>query len=125
MEKNTETKQSENTEKVFAGEFGFRQPDTVDTFIPKMGRLLILPDPKIEKTASGIIIPETAQERPQSGTIIKLSDDIEWYNVGDRVLYGKEAGIPIDFVKSSNQRTGLASHIRYYLMHPSEIFGKI
>src|SRR5476651_1424919 len=57
------------------------------------------------KTASGIYIPETAQEKPQKGTVVAVGPgkyaDLSGslipmaYKVGDEVLYGKYAGTEI------------------------------
>jgi len=47
-------------------------------------------------TASGIIIPDTAQEKPQKGTVVAVGpgkkDEPVTVNVGDVVLYGKYSG---------------------------------
>ena len=52
-----------------------------------------------EKTASGIIIPDTAKEKPQKGKIVAVGsgkkDEPMTVNVGDSVLYGKYAGTEI------------------------------
>ena len=53
-----------------------------------------------EKTASGIIIPDTAKEKPQRGIVIAVSDKDDKGNkpevkVGDTVLYGKYAGTEV------------------------------
>ncbi len=53
-----------------------------------------------EKTASGIIIPDTAKEKPQRGKVIAVSEKDEKGNkpevkVGDTVLYGKYAGTEV------------------------------
>lgn len=53
-----------------------------------------------EKTAGGIIIPDTAKEKPQRGKVVAVSDIDEKGNkpvvkVGDVVLYGKYAGTEI------------------------------
>lgn len=53
-----------------------------------------------EKTASGIIIPDTAKEKPQRGIVIAVSEKDEKGNkpevkVGDTVLYGKYAGTEV------------------------------
>lgn len=53
-----------------------------------------------EKTASGIIIPDTAKEKPQRGKVIAVSDKDDKGNkpevkVGDTVLYGKYAGTEV------------------------------
>jgi chaperonin GroES len=48
------------------------------------------------KTASGIIIPDSAKEKPQKGTIVAVGpgtkDDPITVQVGDTVLYGKYSG---------------------------------
>ena len=52
-----------------------------------------------EKTAGGIIIPDTAKEKPQKGTIVAVGagkiDEPMTVKVGDQVLYGKYAGTEI------------------------------
>lgn len=53
-----------------------------------------------EKTASGIIIPDTAKEKPQKGTVIAVGagkkDEPMTVKVGDTVLYGKYSGTEIN-----------------------------
>ncbi|MCT6716604.1 co-chaperone GroES, partial [Staphylococcus aureus] len=48
------------------------------------------------KTASGIIIPDTAKEKPQEGTVVAVGngkkDEPLTVKVGDKVLYGKYSG---------------------------------
>ena len=60
------------------------------------GKILIKPSEAEEKTASGIIIPDTAQEKPQHGKIVMVGGDKKdepmEVKVGDKVLYGKFAG---------------------------------
>ena len=57
------------------------------------GKILIEPTAAEEKTASGIIIPETAKEKPQQGVVIMVGDDKKdepmEVKVGQTVLYGK------------------------------------
>ncbi len=52
-----------------------------------------------EKTASGIIIPDTAKEKPVQGTVVAVGagkkDEPTTVKVGDKVLYGKYAGTEI------------------------------
>ena len=54
-----------------------------------------------EKTSSGIIIPDTAKEKPSRGTIVAVGagkvDEPMTVKVGDNVLYGKYAGTEIKF----------------------------
>lgn len=63
---------------------------------PLADRVLIKPMEAEQKTASGIIIPDTAKEKPQKGTIISVgpgtSDEKMEVKAGDVVLYGKYAG---------------------------------
>jgi chaperonin GroES len=63
---------------------------------PLADRVLIEPLAAEEKTSSGIIIPDTAKEKPQKGTIIAVGpgtkDEKMEVKVGDVVLYGKYSG---------------------------------
>lgn len=63
---------------------------------PLADRVLVEPAAAETTTASGIIIPDTAQEKPQKGTIIAIGsgkkDEPMTVKVGDTVLYGKYSG---------------------------------
>jgi chaperonin GroES len=63
---------------------------------PLADRVLVEPQAAEEKTASGIIIPDSAKEKPQKGTVVATGpgtkDDKMEVKVGDTVLYGKYAG---------------------------------
>jgi chaperonin GroES len=63
---------------------------------PINDRVVVKPAAAEEKTKSGIIIPDTAKEKPQKGEIIAVGpgkDDIAMtVSKGDKVLYGKYAG---------------------------------
>ena len=65
-------------------------------FKPLADRVLVEPVQAETKTASGIIIPDTAKEKPQEGTVVAVGngkpDEPMTVKVGDRVLYGKYAG---------------------------------
>ena len=71
---------------------------------PMNDRVLVLRVQEEQKTAGGIIIPDTAKEKPQEGKVValgpgKVADDgkrtaLE-VKVGDRVLFGKYAGTEI------------------------------
>ncbi|MDE5978699.1 MAG: co-chaperone GroES [Muribaculaceae bacterium] len=67
---------------------------------PLADRVLIQPTPAEETTLSGIIIPDSAKEKPLKGTVIaagKGSKDEEMIlKEGDKVLYGKYAGTEIE-----------------------------
>ena len=71
---------------------------------PLSDRIVVKPEPAEEKTASGIILPDTAQEKPQMGQVMavgpgKSSDSGDLIKMslkkGDRVLYGKYSGTEI------------------------------
>jgi chaperonin GroES len=66
---------------------------------PLADRVLVEPMAAEQKTASGIIIPDTAKEKPQRGKVIAVGkgtkDEVMELKVGDQVLYGKYAGTEI------------------------------
>ena len=68
---------------------------------PLGDRVVIQPTPREEMTKTGIVLPDTAKEKPQEGTIIaagpgRLNDEGKRepmdVKVGDKVLYAKYAG---------------------------------
>lgn len=63
---------------------------------PLADRVLVEPAAAEEKTAGGIIIPDTAKEKPMRGVIVAVGDGKKdepiTVKVGDTVLYGKYAG---------------------------------
>lgn len=63
---------------------------------PLADRVLIEPIEAETKTASGIIIPDNAKEKPQKGNVVAVGkgtkDEPMTVKVGDTVLYGKYAG---------------------------------
>lgn len=67
---------------------------------PLADRVLIEPTAAEEKTLSGIIIPDTAKEKPLRGKILAVGqgtkDDPMILKAGDEVLYGKYAGTEIE-----------------------------
>lgn len=75
-------------------------------FRPMDDRALVEPVEADEKTAGGIILPDTAREKPQRGVVIavgpgKLLDSGQrgemGISVGDEVFYGKYSGTEIEF----------------------------
>jgi chaperonin GroES len=74
------------------------------TFTPLGDRVLVKPAEREEQTKSGIFLPDTAQEKPQEGTIIevgpgRVTDDGTRVSMdlkkGDLVLYAKYGGTEI------------------------------
>lgn len=68
-----------------------------------------------EKTASGIIIPDTAKEKPQKGVVVAVGDGKKdeplTVKEGDTILYGKYAGTEVSFEGRD-----------YLIMRESDIF---
>jgi chaperonin GroES len=90
---------------------------------PLADRVVVKPSPAEEKTASGIIIPDTAKEKPQEGEIVsvgkgRITDDGKEIalelKVGDKILYGKYSGTEITI-----------DGIEYLIMRESDVYAKI
>ena len=85
---------------------------------PLADRVLVEAAPAEEKTAGGIIIPDTAKEKPQRGKIVAVGagkkDEPMSVKVGDSVLYGKYAGTEITIEGKE-----------YLIMRESDIFAVI
>ena len=64
------------------------------------GKVLVLPHDAEETTASGIIIPDSAKEKPQMGKVVlvgaRKEDEEMEVKTGDVVLYGKYGGQELD-----------------------------
>ena len=67
---------------------------------PLADRVLVEPAAAETKTSSGIIIPDTAKEKPQRGTVVAVgpgtTENPVTVKVGDTVLYGKYAGTELN-----------------------------
>lgn len=81
---------------------------------PLADRVLVKPAPAEEKTIGGIIIPDTAKEKPSKGEVIATGngtkDEEMVVKVGDTVLYGKYSGQEIEF-----------EGVKYMIMRQSDI----
>ena len=71
------------------------------TIKPLADRVIIEPAAAETQTASGIIIPDTAKEKPQKGTVVAVGngkkDEPLTVKMGDVVLYEKFAGTSLKF----------------------------
>ena len=85
---------------------------------PLADRVLVEPAAAETKTASGIIIPDTAQEKPQKGKVIAVGpgtkDNPITLKVGDNILYGKYSGTELKHEQSD-----------YLIMRESDILAII
>ncbi len=86
------------------------------SFKPNEDRVLVQAAPAEEKTAGGIIIPDTAKEKPQTGTVVAVGpgkkDEPITVAVGDIVYYGKYSGTEISL-----------EGVDYLIMRNSDILG--
>ncbi|WP_320815296.1 co-chaperone GroES [Flavobacterium sp.] len=68
---------------------------------PLSDRVVIEPMAAETTTASGLIIPDTAKEKPQKGTVVAVGNGKKDYTmtvkVGDTVLYGKYSGTELKY----------------------------
>ena len=68
---------------------------------PLADRVLIEPAKAESTTVSGIIIPDTAQEKPQKGIVVAVGNGTKDHEmsvkIGDQVLYGKYSGTELKF----------------------------
>ena len=87
-------------------------------FKPNEDRVLVEAAPAEQKTASGLIIPDTAKEKPQKGKVIAIGEGLKdkpvTVKVGDQILYGKYSGTEITIEGKE-----------YLIMRNSDIFGTI
>ena len=87
---------------------------------PLSDRVIVKAEAAEEKTASGIILPDTAKEKPQEGEVVavgpgKISDSGNTIKmtvkVGDKVLYGKYSGTEV-----------IVNNQEYLIMKENDIF---
>lgn len=85
---------------------------------PLSDRVLIQPNPAEEKTAAGLIIPDTAKEKPLAGKVVAVgpgTSEVKMeVKVGDQALYGKYAGTEVTVEGET-----------YLIMRQSDIFAII
>ena len=85
---------------------------------PLADRVLVQPSSAETKTASGIIIPDSAQEKPQKGQVIAVGPGTKenpiTLKIGDSILYGKYSGTELKH-----------DGVDYLIMKESDILAKI
>ena len=90
---------------------------------PLADRVVVKPLPAEDKTKGGLIVPDTAKERPQQGEVVavgpgRVSDDGKRIpaevKVGDKILYGKYTGTEVDYEGTE-----------YLIMRESDVFAII
>ncbi|MEG1499189.1 MAG: co-chaperone GroES [Bacteroidales bacterium] len=85
---------------------------------PLADRVVVEPLEAEQKTSGGIIIPDTAKEKPQKGTVVAVGngkkDEPMTVKVGDKILYGKYSGSELNIDGTD-----------YLIMRESDIFAII
>ena len=64
-------------------------------FKPLKERVFVSYAEELEKTAGGLYIPDTAKEKPQSGKVEAVGDEVKSLKVGDKILFDKYSGSKI------------------------------
>jgi|SRR5882757_2725833 len=88
----------------------------VTRFYPKEDRLVVLQDKEDLKSAGGIIIPDTAKEKPQRGTVIDIGPEVDNCRPGDVIQYAKYAGNEITFYPGGPE---------YVILRKNDVSGEI
>jgi len=84
---------------------------------PLDDRVLVIPASEEETTASGIIIPDTAKEKPRRGTVAAVGNDEDLQELvkkDDIILYGKYAGDELNY-----------AGVEYLILNRSDILAKL
>ncbi len=82
-------------------------------FKPLMDRVLAELVETEQKTESGLIIPDTAKEKPQNATVVEVGEDVELVSKGDTIVFEKYAG---NEIKIDDKE--------YVILKEDEILGK-
>ena len=85
---------------------------------PLADRVVVEAAPAEERTAGGLIIPDTAKEKPQKGKVVAVGsgkkDEPMTVKVGDHILYGKYSGTEV-----------MIEGKEYLIMRESDIFAVV
>ena len=90
---------------------------------PLGDRIVVLPTPSEEKTKSGIVLPDTAKEKPQEGEVIAVGSG-KLLETGQRVPIDLKPGDKILFSKYAGNEVKL-DEVEYLIMRESDVLGAI
>ena len=79
---------------------------------PLRANVLVRPDPPPDKTAGGLLLPDTVKTRSQRGTVLAIGPDCRGVHVGDRVLFTYWSAIHLDL-----------NGVEHFLYREDEILG--
>ena len=81
-------------------------------FRPLKDRVFVSYTQELEKTAGGLYIPETAKEKPQTGKVEAVGDEVKQIKIGDTILFDRYSGSKINF-----------DNIEYLIVKEEDILG--
>jgi len=90
---------------------------------PLGDRIVVKPTPSEEKTKSGIVLPDTAKEKPQEGEVIAVGSG-KLLETGQRVPIDLKPGDKILFSKYAGNEVKL-DDVEYLIMRESDVLGAI
>jgi chaperonin GroES len=65
-------------------------------FKPLKDRVFVSYTAELEKTAGGLFIPDSAKEKPQSGKVEAIGDEVKSLKMGDKILFDRYSGSKIN-----------------------------
>ena len=81
-------------------------------FKPLKDRVFVSYTEELEKTAGGLYIPDSAKEKPQSGKVEAVGDDVKSLKVGDKILFDRYSGSKINI-----------DNIEYLIIKEEDVLG--
>ena len=81
-------------------------------FKPLKDRVFVSYTAELEKTAGGLYIPETAKEKPQSGKVEAVGEEVKQIKTGDTVLFDRYGGSKINL-----------DNIEYLIVKEEDVLG--
>jgi chaperonin GroES len=81
-------------------------------FKPLKDRVFVSYTEEMQKTAGGLYIPDSAKEKPQSGKVEAVGDDVKSLKVGDKILFDRYSGSKINI-----------DNIEYLIIKEEDVLG--
>jgi chaperonin GroES len=63
---------------------------------PTPDKVLLLPEPEIQQTESGLMLPTSSLIKPFRAKVVSVADNVTAIKAGDTILYSKLTGVKID-----------------------------
>jgi chaperonin GroES len=81
-------------------------------FRPLKDRVFVSYTAELEKTAGGLFIPDSAKEKPQSGKVEAIGDEVKSLKTGDKILFDRYSGSKINI-----------DNIEYLIIKEEDVLG--